>query len=352
MSPSSKSHQNPQHKEYYFQDQRRRSSVANTDEITRENTRANTRPNTSTRSRLDSHPQPHTRAPPHSQTCTHSCAHNHTSAGTGVANPKPKPSIVPDEEDISVRKSVATESAEDQNKKSDKPTQPTYQPPSPGFHHTVTNVPGRGLVYSTNYTGHSVNTPFGHTQQPGQYQFPGSVPPTVLLPPGIYQQPHQTIPQSVPGIQQQNLAMAYSTGSMPNMGQHFQPPVPDTTNGPISHTYHPRFDSQTAAGQYIIIDGQAYVATSQAQPQDGNVGGASIVYVPVQTGAQFPGQQVYTTFITHGLSNRGLVLPTIHYYIQQDIRLTQPVYYAVNASTLHTLAKCLCLEYSLSCPSG
>ncbi|KAK8049241.1 hypothetical protein PG994_010971 [Apiospora phragmitis] len=34
----------------------------------------------------------------------------------------------------------------------------------------------------------------------------------------------------------------YGTGSMPNTGQHFQPPVPDTTYGPIRHTYYPRSD--------------------------------------------------------------------------------------------------------------
>ncbi|KAK8056599.1 hypothetical protein PG993_001826 [Apiospora rasikravindrae] len=35
----------------------------------------------------------------------------------------------------------------------------------------------------------------------------------------------------------------YGTGSMPNTGQHFQPPVPDTTYGPIPHVYHPRSDN-------------------------------------------------------------------------------------------------------------
>ncbi|KAK8089400.1 hypothetical protein PG997_004361 [Apiospora hydei] len=40
-----------------------------------------------------------------------------------------------------------------------------------------------------------------------------------------------------------NMAADYGTGSMPNTGQHFQPPVPDTTYGPIPHVYHPRSDN-------------------------------------------------------------------------------------------------------------
>ncbi|KAH8673680.1 hypothetical protein BX600DRAFT_433295 [Xylariales sp. PMI_506] len=35
----------------------------------------------------------------------------------------------------------------------------------------------------------------------------------------------------------------YGNGFMPNTGQHFQPPVPDTTYGPIPHVYNPRFDN-------------------------------------------------------------------------------------------------------------
>ncbi|KAI1844953.1 hypothetical protein JX266_008969 [Neoarthrinium moseri] len=41
-----------------------------------------------------------------------------------------------------------------------------------------------------------------------------------------------------------NLTMAdYGNGTMPNTGQHFQPPVPDTTYGPMHHVYRPRYDN-------------------------------------------------------------------------------------------------------------
>lgn len=39
------------------------------------------------------------------------------------------------------------------------------------------------------------------------------------------------------------MAADYGTNSMPPTAQHFQPPVPDTTYGPIPHVYHPRFDN-------------------------------------------------------------------------------------------------------------
>ncbi|KAK6078542.1 hypothetical protein SCUP234_06165 [Seiridium cupressi] len=39
----------------------------------------------------------------------------------------------------------------------------------------------------------------------------------------------------------------YGNGAMPNTGQNFQPPVPDTTYGPIPHVYRPRFDSGVQA---------------------------------------------------------------------------------------------------------
>ncbi|KAL1882784.1 hypothetical protein VTK73DRAFT_909 [Phialemonium thermophilum] len=42
---------------------------------------------------------------------------------------------------------------------------------------------------------------------------------------------------------QPNLSMAnYENAAPPNLGINFQPPVPDTTNGPYIHHYHPRHD--------------------------------------------------------------------------------------------------------------
>ncbi|KAI1393471.1 uncharacterized protein F4822DRAFT_14152 [Hypoxylon trugodes] len=159
--------------------------------------------------------------------------------------------------EIPVRKPPATASGD---QKSDAP--PTYQNPGPGFNHTVANVPGIGLVYN----GANPAT----VQQAQQHQTFGFLPSQPqVLPPGFTQNPTDTFPpQFTPANHQPTKGMAY-VSFMPNQGQHFQPPVPDTTYGPIPHTYHPRFDNQAVSGQYMTIDGQIYKVVNPAYVQDG-----------------------------------------------------------------------------------
>ncbi|KAI0115085.1 hypothetical protein F4814DRAFT_305873 [Daldinia grandis] len=183
------------------------------------------------------------------------------SSNTTTANPK-----------IPVRQSTPTTSGI----QGDNDGHSSYQTPGPGFNHTVANIPGIGLVYDGGHPNpvHGFNPAVG-PQPPVHHQTPGIVPPQVL-PPGFAQSPFQPFPQFGPASSNQATVMAYATGSMPNQGQHFQPPVPDTTYGPISHTYHPRFDNKPAPGQYVLIEGQFYVVAA------GPPGGAQAQYVPMQ----------------------------------------------------------------------
>lgn len=84
------------------------------------------------------------------------------------------------------------------------------------------------------------------SQHRGIYnQYPTSVPtgqavvfPTHRYSPWVISQPSVTItPQQINGM-----AADYQNTSNLNTGLSFQPQVPDTTYGPIPHTYVPRFD--------------------------------------------------------------------------------------------------------------
>nr|XP_036577504.1 uncharacterized protein CTRU02_12491 [Colletotrichum truncatum]KAF6784502.1 hypothetical protein CTRU02_12491 [Colletotrichum truncatum] len=58
----------------------------------------------------------------------------------------------------------------------------------------------------------------------------------------------------------------YQNVAPPAGGLHFQPPVPDTTYGPMQHVYVPRFDNS------MPLPGHAYhVGLSQVQPPNNNV---------------------------------------------------------------------------------
>ncbi|OTB06926.1 hypothetical protein M426DRAFT_54456 [Hypoxylon sp. CI-4A] len=63
------------------------------------------------------------------------------------------------------------------------------------------------------------------------------------------------------------------------VGQHFQPPVPDTTYGPIPHTYHPRFDNGVPGNgdQCVTINGQLFRVIT---PQGSTNAGVQVHYVP------------------------------------------------------------------------
>ncbi|KAI1646327.1 uncharacterized protein F4817DRAFT_316824 [Daldinia loculata] len=201
---------------------------------------------------------------PYTTTTTFINKPSNKSSNTTTANPK-----------IPVRQPTPTTSGN----QGDNDAHSAYQTPGPGFNHTVANIPGIGLVYDGGHSNpvHGFN-PAAGPQPPVHHQTPGIAPPQVL-PPGFAQSPFQSFPQFGPVSNSQNPVMAYTTGSMPNQGQHFQPPVPDTTYGPIPHTYHPRFDNKPAPGQYVMIEGQLYVVASGPP---GPPGGAQVQYVPMQ----------------------------------------------------------------------
>lgn len=109
-------------------------------------------------------------------------------------------------------------------------------------------------------------------QQPQQHYFPHPAQQHQVFPPPfitttapgvntnttfVHQNSSTTTPVTYigigPGSQQQqfpfNMSADYQNTSQPPTGLHFQPPVPDTTFGPIPHVYVPRFDGGLAGVQ-------------------------------------------------------------------------------------------------------
>ena len=94
--------------------------------------------------------------------------------------------------------------------------------------------------------------PFAAGQQPFQSYIPGQQPPflfnttTNFAPyPASINQPVQAPPVSGGG--NNTMAEGYGNALPYNNGLHFQPQVPDTSLGPMTHTYQPRFDNGCVA---------------------------------------------------------------------------------------------------------
>ncbi|KAI5928619.1 hypothetical protein F4810DRAFT_644448 [Camillea tinctor] len=139
------------------------------------------------------------------------------------------------------------------NQSNNNTTDSTYQRPGPGFEHQVTNLPG-GICHDTRNS----------LQQPQAYPQP-------LY--SIYQHP---LVYTIPAQMSTNTA-SVNSGVMPNgQAQHFQPQVPDTTNGPYQHTYYPRHDAQ--GSPVVMINGTPMVQV---------VGG----HVPIQQVSTIPQTQ-------------------------------------------------------------
>ncbi|KAI1492503.1 hypothetical protein F5X96DRAFT_667741 [Biscogniauxia mediterranea] len=176
-------------------------------------------------------------------------------------------------------------------------TDPTYQRPGPGFEHQVTNLPG-GICYDTRSS----------LQPPQTYpaSAPGPAFPTQASHPSIpcstYHYPIvYTIPTQLPAMASVN------SGVMPNgQAQHFQPQVPDTTNGPYQHTYYPRHDVQ--GSPVVMINGTPMVQV---------VGG----HVPIQQVATIPQPQPLA-----GIQAVQYVMPQPA--LLQGVAPSQVVYYA------------------------
>jgi len=107
------------------------------------------------------------------------------------------------------------------------PTVPVFNNPAP--------VPTAGQQVFIHHTGTFNPYPHGQPVQPTSFiNYPG--------------QPYPNNPSgTIPGFGQPTFIAAAPVAmsgyvNPPNTGIHFQPQVPDTTNGPYLHTYHPRHD--------------------------------------------------------------------------------------------------------------
>ncbi|KAH6890526.1 hypothetical protein B0T10DRAFT_548048 [Thelonectria olida] len=119
--------------------------------------------------------------------------------------------------------------------------------------HTAAN-PNLSLNHQlpTTHTYNPAATAQQHQQQilvPSQQQhFSPSA--TNTAPLALHTQQQQPAAVTYIGIQHQPRAAMgdYQNAAPPPQGVHFQPPVPDTTFGPIPHVYVPRFDGGLVAG--------------------------------------------------------------------------------------------------------
>lgn len=83
------------------------------------------------------------------------------------------------------------------------------------------------------FVSHPAQSYFGHPQFPQTAAQP---------------HPFNIASTTVPG-HSSSPNMSYENSAPPNMGVHFQPQVPDTTNGPYVHRYYPRHDAPGAMPQ-------------------------------------------------------------------------------------------------------
>ncbi|KAI0128640.1 hypothetical protein BJ170DRAFT_682426 [Xylariales sp. AK1849] len=107
---------------------------------------------------------------------------------------------------------------------------PSFGPPQ--IHHGP--APNVGFYINASTSDHQTGPCLLHNHNPHN---PHLINGTQYTAHPHYHNPHQQVSSSfiTPN-------MEYANGAMPNTGQHFQPPVPDTTYGPMVHTYRPRTD--------------------------------------------------------------------------------------------------------------
>lgn len=134
---------------------------------------------------------------------------------------------------------------------------PGFPPPGghpPAGHNTFVGPPG--FPYPQNNIGCS---PFS-----SHYPTPLPTPP---IP-----NPTTFIGRSSPPLASHNMAADYQNTAPPPRGQCFQPPVPDTTFGPMYHVYTPRFDPpgmvpQGSVGHHPVQFLPFQAVTVGVQPQ-------------------------------------------------------------------------------------
>jgi hypothetical protein len=112
--------------------------------------------------------------------------------------------------------------------------QTNNHPTVPGVapYNNTAPIPTAGQQVFVHHTG-SFNQPYNYGQHPTNFiSYPGQPCPTASsIISGFGQPAFIAAPVAMSGYV-----------NPPNTGIHFQPQVPDTTNGPYVHTYHPRHD--------------------------------------------------------------------------------------------------------------
>lgn len=153
-----------------------------------------------------------------------------------LPNPKAKPSTT---NDINPEEKAPKNTQPDSHPQVGQPPLPNLNRPPSGQWYTAVdptrsvNLPGAQPAYAQSYFSHP-HPQGGHFQQTfvhgGPYQAPNM---------GDYQ-------NCVP----------------PPMGVNFQPPVPDTTFGPIPHVYVPRFDGVPVYGGGVQVCSPSFLSSS------------------------------------------------------------------------------------------
>ncbi|KAF4980885.1 hypothetical protein FZEAL_3207 [Fusarium zealandicum] len=124
--------------------------------------------------------------------------------------------------------------------------------------------------------------------------------------------PHTPSPVTYIGIGPQpppsnNIMGDYQNAAPPPHGVHFQPPVPDTTFGPIPHVYMPRYD-----GGFVGV-------------QVGPPPSAHFVSAPLATAACTTVQPAYSGMAPQPYAQGGYVVQQQPYYVQQPAMGQQQV---------------------------
>ncbi|KAM0222343.1 hypothetical protein ACHAPA_002557 [Fusarium lateritium] len=119
-----------------------------------------------------------------------------------------------------------------------------------------------------------------------------------------------------PAINHPNIMGDYQNAAPPVQGVHFQPPVPDTTYGPMQHVYVPRFDGGLAGVQV----GHPPLAFHYVSPAP-----FAIPSTPLITAACTTAQPVVGTMAPQPNAYGSYVVQQQPYYVQQPAMGQQPM---------------------------
>jgi hypothetical protein len=144
-------------------------------------------------------------------------------------------------------------------------------------------IPTAGQQVFVHHTGTGFNQPYQYPTHPVQTFHPGFPQPQTFI----------TSTTAAPPVAMSGYVQP------PNTGVHFQPQVPDTTNGPYVHTYHPRHDQGPAyyVQQPYPVGANLCLQTPPILQQR-----PAVIYqtqVPTQIPVQIPVQAATVSHCTH-----------------------------------------------------